>query len=128
MRPEVRAEYERALGRIAGDTAFAIRLERFFTELRDPLVAVYGADARFPAQWAALLDTVAQAAAARARRRLPAPHAAAARPAAAQRRRLRGHRLRRRRARARDDGRPARAGRGAARRRHGAVRRRGAQP
>jgi amylosucrase len=66
MRPEVRAEYHRALGVLAGDTAFAIRLERFFTELRDPLVAVYGADARLPAQWAALLDAVAQAAAARA--------------------------------------------------------------
>ena len=42
MRPDVRADYERALGRIAGDDAFAVRFERFFTELRDPLVAVYG--------------------------------------------------------------------------------------
>jgi hypothetical protein len=39
MRTEVRAGYERALGLVAGDTAFATRLERFFTELRDPLVA-----------------------------------------------------------------------------------------
>ena len=59
MRPEVRAEYERALADVDGDTAFAIRLERFFTELRDPLVALYGADARFPEQWRALLRAVA---------------------------------------------------------------------
>src|SRR5688500_18836260 len=51
MRPEVRAEYESALGRVAGDGAFGRRLERFFTELRDPLVAVYGHDERFPAAW-----------------------------------------------------------------------------
>ena len=41
MRPDVRAEYER-LGRpLDGDDAFHTRLERFFTELRDPLRAVY---------------------------------------------------------------------------------------
>ena len=42
MRPEVRAEYERVRGRIDGDAAFGVRFERFFTELRDPLVALYG--------------------------------------------------------------------------------------
>ena len=30
-----------------GDDAFAVRFERFFTELRDPLVALYGDDPRF---------------------------------------------------------------------------------
>ena len=65
MRPDVRAEYERALGRVAGDDAFAVRFERFFTELHDPLAAVYGGDARFPAAFDALLDAVAGAAAAR---------------------------------------------------------------
>ena len=38
MRPEVRAEYERVRGRIDGDAAFGVRFERFFSELRDPLV------------------------------------------------------------------------------------------
>jgi amylosucrase len=65
MRPEVRADFERARERLDGDAAFAVRLERFFTELRDPLVALYGADERFPAQWAALLDAIARAAAER---------------------------------------------------------------
>ncbi len=65
MRPEVRAEYESALGRVAGDGAFGRRLERFFTELRDPLVAVYGHDERFPVAWEALLDAVAAAATSR---------------------------------------------------------------
>jgi amylosucrase len=65
MRPEVRAEYERARGRLGGDAAFAVRLERFFTELRDPLVAVYGADDRFPAAWERLLDALARTAAER---------------------------------------------------------------
>src|SRR4051812_12238602 len=65
MRPEVRADYERALTEVSGDTAFATRLERFFTELRDPLVALYGADPRFPEQWSALLRAVAATAAAR---------------------------------------------------------------
>src|SRR3954447_24514158 len=65
MRPDVRAEYERTLERVAGDVAFEVRLERFFTELRDPLVAVYGADPRFEAAWASLLDAIAAAAAAR---------------------------------------------------------------
>jgi amylosucrase len=62
MRPEVRADYERALAEVTGDAAFHTRLERFFTELRDPLVALYGADKRFPAAFAALLDAMARAA------------------------------------------------------------------
>jgi amylosucrase len=65
MRPEVRAEFERARARLDGDAAFAVRLERFFTELRDPLVTLYGADGRFPAQWDVLLDAIARAAAER---------------------------------------------------------------
>ena len=40
MREEVRADYEAALGVVAGDDAFAVRFERFFTELRDPLFDV----------------------------------------------------------------------------------------
>src|SRR6476661_4786014 len=66
MRPEVRAEYDRAAGRLAGDDAFAIRLERFFTQLRDPLARLYGDDRRFPAQWEALLRALARSAAERA--------------------------------------------------------------
>ena len=62
MRPEVRSDYERALGWVEGDDAFAVRFERFFTELRDPLFALYGADERFPAQWRRLLEAVAVAA------------------------------------------------------------------
>jgi hypothetical protein len=50
MRPEVRAGYEAALERI-GDTAFLTRFERFFTQLRDPLFALYGDDPRFPERW-----------------------------------------------------------------------------
>jgi amylosucrase len=65
MRPEVRADYERALGWVDGDAAFHTRLARFFTELRDPLFALYGEDERFPAQWRALLEDLARAAAAR---------------------------------------------------------------
>jgi amylosucrase len=42
MRPDVRAEHARAAGRLGGDAAFRVRLERFFTELRDPLVNLYG--------------------------------------------------------------------------------------
>ena len=47
MRPEVRAEYER---RAADRRRRPVRraVERFFTELRDPLFALYGDDARFP--------------------------------------------------------------------------------
>ncbi len=59
MRPEVRAEYAEVRARLEGDAEFLTRLERFFTELRDPLTALYGDDPRFPAQFAALLDAVA---------------------------------------------------------------------
>src|SRR5689334_20514852 len=62
MRPEVRAEYEAALARIDGDAPFRTRLERWFTELRDPLARVYGDGF----VWDALLDAIAAAAAARA--------------------------------------------------------------
>jgi len=59
MRPEVRAEYARARERLDGDTAFLTRLERFFTELRDPLVALYGSDPRFGAMFESLLEALA---------------------------------------------------------------------
>lgn len=59
MRPEVRAEYAEVRARLAGDPAFLTRLERFFTELRDPLVALYGGDPRLPEQFAKLLDALA---------------------------------------------------------------------
>jgi amylosucrase len=66
MRPEVRADYQRALEHVNGDGAFATRFERFFTELRDPLVTLYGDDPRFAAQWPALLEAIARTAAGRA--------------------------------------------------------------
>jgi amylosucrase len=66
MRPEVRADYERAVTLVEGDAAFDARFERFFTELRDPLVAVYGEDPRLAAEFDALLADVARAAAERA--------------------------------------------------------------
>jgi amylosucrase len=59
MRPEVREEYAAMCARLTGDEAFLTRLERFFTELRDPLVALYGDDPRFGEQFAALLDAIA---------------------------------------------------------------------
>jgi amylosucrase len=65
MREEVRAEYDAARGELAGDSAFAVRFERFFTELRDPLHRLYGADPRFPAAWASLLAAIARTAAER---------------------------------------------------------------
>jgi amylosucrase len=65
MRAEVRADYEAALGVVEGDASFAVRFERFFTELRDPLVALYGADERFPATWERLLSAIARTAAER---------------------------------------------------------------
>src|SRR3954468_21679768 len=65
MRPEVRADFARASGRLGGDAAFRVRLERFFTELRDPLIALYGDDERFPAAFARLLEAIASTAAAR---------------------------------------------------------------
>src|SRR3954462_11915835 len=65
MDPETRAEYERALEHVSGDAALAVRFERWFGEPRAPLGAVYGADARFPTAWTALLEAIAGAAAAR---------------------------------------------------------------
>jgi amylosucrase len=65
MRPEVRADYERALEHARGDEVFATRFERFFTELRDPLVTLYGDDPRFDVQWRALLEAIARTAAGR---------------------------------------------------------------
>ena len=65
MRPEVRADYERAREKLRGDAAFGLRLERFFTELRDPLEALYGEDPRFPAMWRRLLESLAATAAGR---------------------------------------------------------------
>ena len=67
MREEVRADYEAALAGRAGDDAFAVRFERFFTELRDPLVALYGDDPRFAAAWRRLLEAIASTAAGRSR-------------------------------------------------------------
>jgi amylosucrase len=66
MRAEVRTEYLAVRAGLAGDTAFHNRLERFFTELRDPLVRLYGEDPRFVPQWEALLGSIAGAAMARA--------------------------------------------------------------
>jgi amylosucrase len=65
MRPEVREEYLGAREHARGDAAFELRLERFFTELRDPLVELYGEDPRFPAMWRRLLDAIAATAAGR---------------------------------------------------------------
>jgi amylosucrase len=59
MRPEVRAEFAAVRARLEGDAAFLTRLERFFTELRDPLVDLYGEDPRFREQFGALLDAMA---------------------------------------------------------------------
>src|SRR3954451_11265276 len=67
MRAEVRADFEAALGVVSGDDAFAVRFERFFTELRDPLVALYGADPRWPDAWPRLLRAIAATAAGRSR-------------------------------------------------------------
>src|SRR3954469_17232464 len=65
MTPEVRAAYERALDEISvSDPAFGVRLERWFGDLLAPLRAVYGADARFPEAFRALLAAIADAAAA----------------------------------------------------------------
>jgi amylosucrase len=59
MRPEVRAEYAAVRARLVGDATFLTRLERFFTELRDPLVALYGEHPRFREEFGALLDAMA---------------------------------------------------------------------
>ena len=65
MRPEVRADYDNALGVVDGDVSFGVRFERFFTELRDPLSSLYGDDPRFAAAWKRLLEDIAGTAAAR---------------------------------------------------------------
>jgi outer membrane protein TolC len=66
MRPEVRAEYERAAAALAdAPEAFHRRLERFFTELRDPLYVLFGEDPRFPAHFDDVLAAMARTAAAR---------------------------------------------------------------
>ena len=62
MRPEVRADYERAAALVSGDDFFANRLERHITELRDPLARLYGGDPRFPEQWERLLEAIARTA------------------------------------------------------------------
>ncbi|QEC50888.1 DUF3459 domain-containing protein [Baekduia soli] len=62
MRPEVRAEFTEAVRHLDGDAAFLTRLERFYTELRDPLVALYGDDARLSGQLAQLLEAMARTA------------------------------------------------------------------
>jgi len=67
MRAEVRADYEAALHVVSGDDAFAVRFERFFTELRDPLVGLYGEDARFADAFARLLKAIAATAQGRSR-------------------------------------------------------------
>ena len=59
MRPDVRAEYAAVRARVEGDAAFLTRLERFFTELRDPLVALYGRHPGFHEQFGALIDAIA---------------------------------------------------------------------
>jgi amylosucrase len=65
MRPEVRSDHDAVRQRLAPAPPFATRLERFFTELHEPLFALYGEDPRFPAQWTALWDAIAAASAAR---------------------------------------------------------------
>ena len=66
MRPDVRAEYEQARERARRRRRpSSLRFERFFTELRDPLHAVYGDDPRFPERSGSLLESMARAAAAR---------------------------------------------------------------
>jgi amylosucrase len=67
MREEVRASYEAALGVVSGDDAFSVRFERFFTELRDPLFALYGSDPRFADAWRRLLEAIAATANGRSR-------------------------------------------------------------
>src|SRR3954449_274023 len=67
MRADVRADYEAALEVVSGDDAFAVRFERFFTELRDPLVSLYGSDPRFASAWRRLLVEIASTANGRSR-------------------------------------------------------------
>src|SRR4051794_20055364 len=65
MRPEVRAEYERARDGLEGGDAFAVRLERFFSELWEPLRDLYGDAPRLPGELGALLRSMAALAASR---------------------------------------------------------------
>src|SRR3954449_3886024 len=75
MTPEVRAAYERALDESSvSDPALGVRLERWFGDLLAPLRAVYGADARFPEAFRALLAAIADAAAARPAELRPLDH------------------------------------------------------
>src|SRR4051794_29180150 len=63
MRAGVRADYEAALRVVgSGDDAFAVRFERFFTELRDPLMALYADDPRFEDAFRRLLSAIADTA------------------------------------------------------------------
>ena len=59
MRPDVRADYDAARAVVSGDVSFDVRFERFFTELRDPLFALYGNDPRFGDAWERLLGAIA---------------------------------------------------------------------
>jgi amylosucrase len=65
MAPGLRAAYERALEHASGNESFAVRFERFFGDLHEPLVALYGADPRYEAQWQRLLKAMTAAAYAR---------------------------------------------------------------
>jgi amylosucrase len=65
MRPEVRAEFACLRAQVGADAPFLTRLERFFTELRDPLVALYGSHPGFGAQFEALVAAMTRAAAER---------------------------------------------------------------
>jgi amylosucrase len=75
MRPAVRRAFRHAVrqdvepalaGRPAAERdAFLVRLERFFTELYEPFVALYGGHPRFEAELAALVRAIAAADAAR---------------------------------------------------------------
>ena len=62
MRPEVRAEYLAAREIVDGDATFAVRFERFFTELRDPFMTLYGDDPRCADAFASLLQAIARTA------------------------------------------------------------------
>src|SRR3954447_11435939 len=65
MDPVMRVAYEQARAHARGNEAFAVRFERFFGDLWEPLTALYGADERFDAQWRRLLEAMAAAAYAR---------------------------------------------------------------
>src|SRR4051812_6308128 len=65
MRPDVRADNGRAVDRVAGGAASAVRRGRWLGEVGVPVVAFYGEDARSPAAWTALLDAIAATAAGR---------------------------------------------------------------